>query len=1804
MARTPISPAYSLLFALGICSLAACSVNEVLPDQGRRVDLPTGSLDAANPLEGGASKCGNGVVDEGERCDVAIGEGASGACPGGCDDGDSCTADKLLGQACQARCEHQPLTTCDAIVSDGCCPAGCNSESDVDCSGGSCGNGVLDPGERCDTAIGAGSIGSCPSACDDGNSCTAEAINGAGCDARCEYKVITTCKSDDGCCPPGCASNEDNDCSASCGNGVIEAGETCDTAIAAGAEGACRDECDDQIACTEDKLVGSGCNVTCASSPITLCRLDASDGCCPTGCTSASDVDCPVSCGNEVVEGGETCDTAIAAGKDGACPTACDDQVACTIDRLVGGGCTVACSHVPITGCSTKSDGCCPVGCNSASDPDCPPGCGNGVVDAGETCDTAIEDGTPGACVKGCNDNVACTADRIVGSACTAECSYAKITTCSTVKDGCCPAGCNSQSDADCSPSCGDGVVDAEERCDTAIAAGQKGACPSRCDDQDSCTADQLVGSKCSAQCAFAPITRCSSVSDGCCPESCDANTDSDCTPVCGNGVVEHQERCDSGIPTGQKGACPKSCDDGKACTTDRLQGAGCSAYCTNTAITNCSLTSDGCCAPGCNANTDADCQPGCGNGVVEANEACDTAIAAGQQGACPTDCGDGNVCTQDLLLGTGCSATCENRRITACLATGDSCCPAGCNANTDADCAPVCGNGAVERGERCDSGVAAGQSGACPTTCDDHNSCTVDALTGTGCGRSCTNTVITRCSLTSDGCCPAGCNANTDADCAPSCGNGAVERGEQCDTAIGAGLAGACPTSCDDRNTCTTDVLSGTACGRRCTNTAITACSATADSCCPSGCNANDDVDCGANCGNGVLEGVERCDTAIAAGQRGACPTSCNDNNSCTTDALTGSACSLACSHTNITACATASDGCCPAGCTANTDGDCSPVCGNGAWEKGERCDTAIAAGQLGSCPTSCDDNNSCTADAPIGNGCDADCSHSAITRCSLSADGCCPAGCNANTDADCGAVCGNGAVERGERCDSAIAAGQAGACPTSCNDNNRCTTDGLLGSACSRVCDYVPITRCLATADGCCPAGCNANTDGDCIPICGNGVRETGELCDTTIPAGQAGACPTSCNDGQACTSDSLVGSACGQRCSNVAITSCLANADGCCPSNCNANNDRDCAAVCGNGVLEAGERCDTRIAAGAKGACPTSCDDGQACTADALVGSACGQYCTHTAVTSCSTTADGCCPSNCNANNDPDCTPVCGNGVVESRESCDTAIGAGQRGACPTSCEDNNACTTDSLVGSACTQRCNHVAVTACSMTSDGCCPAGCTANNDSDCTPLCGNGALEAGERCDTGIGVGGKGACPTSCNDGRACTADALTGSGCGQTCTYTPITACSLTRDGCCPAGCNANTDGDCTPLCGNGVFEAPESCDTAIPAGRHGACPTSCDDNNACTTDTLTGSGCTQRCSHVAVTACSATRDGCCPAGCNANNDADCTPICGNGVVEPAGKEFCDTGIAAGQAGACPTSCDDNNACTSDGLVGAGGCQARCGHLAITACSTTSDGCCPAGCNANTDADCTPICGNGVLEGRERCDTGIPAGSKGACPTSCEDNNACTNDSLFGTGCARTCLHLAVTTCAATRDGCCPAACNANNDGDCAPICGNGVVEPAGKEFCDTSIPAGQEGACPTSCNDNDACTTDLLRGPGSCQARCYFTAITACSTTADGCCPSGCTASTDADCPGVCGNGILERGETCDTRIPVGRKGACPTACNDGLACTSDLLSGAGSCTARCVYTPITRCSLKRDGCCPKGCTVANDGDCGLLF
>lgn len=254
---------------------------------------------------------------------------------------------------------------------------------------------------------------------------------------------------------------------------------------------------------------------------------------------NAGSASCPVGCGDgRVTVGAERCDSAIPAGQPGACPTMCQSGDPCRPRQLVGEGCQRHCVDAPVPG-PMNGDGCCPQGGSPANDDDCLHGqCGDGSIDApAETCDP------PGSCptASTCVSPDVCELATFTGSpeSCNARCDLTPITAC-VGGDLCCPQGCDHDSDNDCpiQDYCGNGTIDFAELCD--------GDCPTDCDDLNVCTVDSLMGhpSTCNVRCVNQPITRCVN-DDGCCPQGCSANTDSDCGVVCGNAVLEAGEQCD-----------------------------------------------------------------------------------------------------------------------------------------------------------------------------------------------------------------------------------------------------------------------------------------------------------------------------------------------------------------------------------------------------------------------------------------------------------------------------------------------------------------------------------------------------------------------------------------------------------------------------------------------------------------------------------------------------------------------------------------------------------------------------------------------------------------------------------------------------------------------------------------------------------------------------------------------------------------------------------------------------------------------------------------------------------------------------------------------------------------------------------------------------------------------------------------------------------------------------------------------------------------------------------------------------------
>lgn len=274
---------------------------------------------------------------------------------------------------------------------------------------------------------------------------------------------------------------------------------------------------------------------------------------------------------------------------------------------------------------------------------------------------------------------------------------------------------------------------------------------------------------------------------------------------------------------------------------------------------------------------------------------------------------------------------------------------------------------------------------------------------------------------------------------------------------------------------------------------------------------------------------------------------------------------------------------------------------------------------------------------------------------------------------------------------------------------------------------------------------------------------------------------------------------------------------------------------------------------------------------------------------------------------------------------------------------------------------------------------------------------------------------------------------------------------------------------------------------------------------------------------------------------------NANASPRCGDGV-KGAG-ETCD-------GADCPDSCPEATGCMVMKLTGsAATCDAECVPSQIKV-TEAGDGCCPAGADASKDSDCPAKCGDGIIDSNEKCE---PSSTEKPCPSSCDDNDPCTKDTLTGSAaqCTAVCVNTRITK-AVAGDMCCPSGANAETDGDCPTKCGDGVV--TGNETCDSKSTTQR---CPSSCDDGDPCTADKLNGNAAqCTAECTTTPVTA-AKSGDGCCPKGATANTDNDCPSMCGDGTVTGNEECDPKAKGWSAWTCSAECTRAslyMPCGSD--------------------------------------------
>jgi cysteine-rich repeat protein len=408
---------------------------------------------------------------------------------------------------------------------------------------------------------------------------------------------------------------------------------------------------------------------------------------------------------------------------------------------------------------------------------------------------------------------------------------------------------------------------------------------------------------------------------------------------VCGNGIIETPELCDDGNDVNGDGCeadCTKTCVQGSGDTCS--DGNPCNGTEVCGAASKCDLgtpLADGAtCGDGKICKDQKCIDSVCGDLLVANGEECDDGNADNGDGcdscrfSClSTDPARGCVAA-DPCLGT---ATCDDATHTCKQGTplaNGSACGTG-KICKDATCVDAtCGDGFLTGTEVCDFGTSNGPGAGCEldcklscdtdADCDDRDPCsgvetcvavTVDGKNGKKCQAGTRLPNKTAC---------GGGNECKDGACAPpSCGNGTLDEGEDCDFGTGKNGAGtgceanckfSCATTanCDDGNacngfeTCVAVTVDGKN-GRKCqAGTALAACAACAS-------------------GSVCLGGVCRAST---------CGDGCVDE--------------------------TKGEQCEPRG-TATCDDQCKAiVCGDGKRSRGETCDDGATA-NLDGCDATC---------------------------------------------------------------------------------------------------------------------------------------------------------------------------------------------------------------------------------------------------------------------------------------------------------------------------------------------------------------------------------------------------------------------------------------------------------------------------------------------------------------------------------------------------------------------------------------------------------------------------------------------------------------------------------------------------------------------------------------------------------------------------------------------------------------------------------------------------------------------------------
>ena len=342
--------------------------------------------------------------------------------------------------------------------------------------------------------------------------------------------------------------------------------------------------------------------------------------------------------------------------------------------------------------------------------------CGNGTVEGNEVCDDGKNDGKYGSCAADCKSSGPYCGDSKLQTPQEACDNGVNAVTYGNSTKQCAP-GCKF------APYCGDLITSNGEECDDGANNGKGyGFCLTACKLGDRCGDGKKNGPE---QCD-------DGVNNGTAGSSCQ----SDCTPKCGNAVVDVGELCDDG-----------------AANNSGLYGK-------------------------CNA----DCTPGpyCGDGFQSDDEVCDDGKNDGSYGTCDPGCKSASYCGDGKI--TNPPEVCDQGDLNSASAYGLNLCSARCMP------APYCGDRAVQtaHGEKCDDGKNNGSPGSCTADCTAF----VPLL-------SCGNGKVDAAEQCDHGADNGKATDSCDSHCRLRCGNGSKDTGEACDDGVNNGNYGTCKPDC-----------------------------------------------------------------------------------------------------------------------------------------------------------------------------------------------------------------------------------------------------------------------------------------------------------------------------------------------------------------------------------------------------------------------------------------------------------------------------------------------------------------------------------------------------------------------------------------------------------------------------------------------------------------------------------------------------------------------------------------------------------------------------------------------------------------------------------------------------------------------------------------------------------------------------------------------------------------------------------------------------------------------------------------------